>query len=386
MSALPGSYMCWPSPAQETLLRACFLTRDAAQQAFATWRTQIHTANIDDFSQRLLPLLVHRMNPPDEEIAELGARVRLAQWEQNRRRMGVAAALQTTLAASEVECVFLKGIALLSRFYGDLGLRGMGDVDLLVRRRDVVAAARALLRDGWNAEDDLTPEDIGTQARVRHAWQFSRADGEICDLHWHPVVRCFNPEVADAFWNGAECIPAANQVVRVPCATDQLFHVCAHGMQWSWTPQTRWIPDAITILLSSGAPASANAIDWPRLSQLAVASHMTVRLHAALNYLHQQLQAPIPQDILLQLARHPVPHWGRREHELLQKPAPLRVFDSMRWHITNFRRIRPFDEVWGKQLFWLAFSYYLRLFLRPGTSGTLVSSLANKFRKKATSP
>jgi hypothetical protein len=370
------------------LLRACFLPEVTAVRELEAWQRMVRSTELDDFSCRVLPLLVRRWSGDflQVEIAELGARIRLAQWEQNRRRVAIAASLEAALAAAGIECLFLKGTALLARFYGDFGLRGMGDVDLLVRRSDTVAAARAFLGNGWSAEDDLPPEQIGTQARVRHAWQFIRRDGEMCDLHWHPVVRCFNPEIGGRFWSASDSVPVANRVIRVPCATDQLFHVCAHGLQWSWTPQTRWIPDAMTILASGAPVGSSAAVDWERLYELAIAARMTVRLQAALDYLRARLEAPVPQDILHRLSRHPADEWERREHRLLQKPCPLGALDSVRWHATNFRRIRPYDETWSRQPLWLAFPRYLRLFLRSAATGSFLASLAGEVKKRAASP
>lgn len=380
-------------------MRACFLPEDAAARELEAWQSGSHPGELDDFSRRLLPLLIRRWSRGelDEEIAEIGTRIGLAQWEQNRRRIEIAASLDAALAAAGIGCVFLKGVALLSRFYGDFGLRGMGDVDLLVRRSDVAAAAPAFLADGWSAEDDLTPQEIGMQTRVRHAWQFVRADGEMCDLHWHPLVRCFHPEVAERFLSGAESGSVANRTLRIPCATDQLFHVCAHGVQWSWTPQTRWIPDAMTILLAPGAGAGSShgsadagtartSIDWQRLFELSVMARMTVRLHAALDYLHARLDAPIPVEILRRLSQHPAEEWERREHQLLQKPCPLNALDSARWHATNFRRIRPYDDAWSKQPIWLGFPGYLRLFLRTRGTGPLMTSLAGEFKRRAAAP
>lgn len=354
----PEGFMCWPSPSQETLLRACFLRGEAGARALEAWLAQAHLSRLDDFSLRLLPLLNCRQNdlPIDSEAGQLGARVRLAQWEQNRRRIACAAALRETLAAAGIECVFLKGVALVSRFYVDPGLRGMGDVDLLVRRNYVHAGVEALLREGWRAEGGLMPGQIVEQTRVRHAWQFTRED-EICDLHWHPVVRCLSPEIAEFFWTGS----ALEQPLPAPSATDQLFHVCVHGVQWSWTPQTRWIPDAMAIL------GSGVAIDWPRLCALAAPARLSFRLHAALDYLRRRLEAPVPETVLDELAAAGANRFERREHALLQKPCPLGPIDSLRWHITNFQRIQPYDEQWSKQPVWLGFPDYLRIFLRGRT-------------------
>ena len=196
-------------------------------------------------------------------------------------------------------------------------------------------------------------------------------------MHWRPVVRCYAPHVAETFWNGAEPVDIGGGRALVPCATDQLFHVCAHGLQWSWTPQTRWIPDAMTIF------ASRAPIDWRRLYELAAAACMTVRVHAALHYLRERIDAPVPGIALSMFARHRTAAWERSEYDLLQKPCPLGAIDSVHWHITNFRRIRPHDDAWRNKPAWLAFSEYLRAFLRAGDRGGLATSLWRALRSRS---
>ena len=363
--------ICWPSAEQERLLRACFLSGPDALREFETWRGEVPIDQMDEVSRRLAPILVRRWDgdPLDESFAALGKWIHLAQWSQNRRRISIALSLHKTLSSAGIQCMFLKGMALLSRFCADSGLRVMGDVDFLVHGNEVVKAVEVLTAAKWIAEDNLTSNEIRRQMRVGHAWHFSRGQGEQCDMHWHPLVRCPSPSVAEGFWKGAEWVDLGGNRVLAPCATDQLFHVCAHGLQWSWTPQTRWISDAMTILTSE------ESIDWQRLQELATAAKMSVRVHAALRYLHERMEAPVPKRALDRLAMHRPVAWERSEYELLQKPCPLGAVDSLRWHITNFRRIRPFDNAWSNKPGWIAFLEYLRIFLRATGARSFVTSL-----------
>lgn len=372
--------MCWPSAAQEKLLRACFLSGPAAVRDFEAWRAEVDLDHLDEFSLRLLPILIRAwgVHPLDERVAELGSRIRLAQWQQNRQRIALAASIQSTLSSAGIPSVFLKGMALLTRFCADTGLRAMGDVDFLVPRHNVVNATDVLTRAGWIADENLAPGEIASQMRVRHAWQFNRGPEESCDLHWHPLVRCYAPQVAEAFWNGAETAELGGLRALVPCATDQLLHACVHGLQWSWTPQTRWISDAMTIL------ASRAPIDWRRLSELAASAGMTLRVHAALCYLRNRMEASVPEVELTTMAKHRRPVWEKSEYDLLQKPCPLGAVDSLRWHVTNFRRIRLYDKPWRDKPAGLAFFEYLRTFLRAVGTGGLAASLWHAVRSRTT--
>ncbi len=386
---------CWPTPRQELLLRACFLDAPEANRAFEEWRASADLENIDDVSTRLLPLLARRWgsDPPDAEAAELGARIRLAHWMQNRQRIELAAELNGILAEGGIEGMFLKGIALIPH-YGDSGLRAMGDIDFLVRVPDAVGAFEALRRAEWIPEDGLPSGDLPDQMRVRHAWQFNRGPEEICDLHWHPVVRCYSPRVAEKFWSHRRRARIGEHSLQIAGASEQFFHACAHGLQWSWTPQTRWVPDAMTILNGGGAESGngesraaaedRGAVDWNAVTELAMDAQMTIRLLDAMEYLSARLEAPVPRGAIEALRNHKAPNWERREHELLQKPAPLGAADRVRWHLANFRRLRPFDREWGRKPFGLGLAGYLRAFLQLGNAGSLGGSLWRELQRRGT--
>ena len=361
-----NSPACWPTASQELLLLACFAPDDRARVALNVCRPQLDLDSLDPTSDRFLSLLFHRWGNslPDRALYERAYLSHIAIWRRNQRRFLLALAIARDLHQAGVACMFLKGLALTICHYRDPALRAMEDVDLLVRPKDVETAVQTLQRAGWLPEEGAGTAEIMRQRRVRHAWQFSRGEDESCDLPWHPVLRCYSPAVAELFWEGARNAELLQKQVSVPCATDLLFHVCAHGLQWSWTPQIRWIPDALTVLRS---PAE---IDWERLLNLAAQAEMNVRLHHALGYLRERFEAPVPVTVLgrLQAAGG---RWERREYLLLQKECPLGLADRARWHVTNFQRIRQFDADWSGGFWGTALAEYVSVFLnRSGIRDT----------------
>ncbi len=68
----------------------------------------------------------------------------------NRQRLHELAAILTEFESSGIEVLLLKGMDLLGRAYGGvLGLRPMGDVDLLFRREDLPQIERILEANGF---------------------------------------------------------------------------------------------------------------------------------------------------------------------------------------------------------------------------------------------
>jgi hypothetical protein len=357
----------------ERLLQACFGDAGESQLAFESCvAADIASggAGIEPAARRLLPFFYRRWCASSSgSLIETAHRVYLATWQQNRERMASAASVLRQLESAGIECMLLKGAALTLGHYRDYGLRSMGDFDLLIHHADVERAAGLLLQDGWTAEEGCSAEAIRRQSRVRHAWQFTRGDTENCDLHWRPLARCYSPQVAGMFWEGAEAITLDGQAARIPCPTDQFFHVCVHAMHWEWTRNLYWIADALTVVRDAEP-------NWDRAAALAASSEMQTRFTEALLVLASHFRLAVPEQAFAAEA----PAWERREYMLMQKPCPLGPLDSIAWHLYNFRRLRPFDSEWRGAPRWVALPQYLAAFLDAPTWGSLLARLWTEFR------
>jgi hypothetical protein len=348
----------WPTPLEEQLLLACFAPDEAASAALGRCSAEWTGAECDPAAMNLLPLVYRRWQTMECQVVELGRQAYLATWNRNRERMAQLAEIGTHLEQAGIRWMALKGAALALRQYADLGLRAMADLDILIHAEDLSRAVLLLQSAAYRAEEDAAPDAILRQARVRHAWQFFGEPDWNFDLHWRPVNRCYSPEVTRLFWEGAEAVRSLSHDVLVPSPSDQLFHVCVHGLQWDWTRKIRWIADSLTVL--------REPVDWARVCRLAESAGMSFRLASALAFLRERVLAPIPQDLPERLVRAAL-KWEHAEYRLLLKPCPLGVLDSIAWHGYHFRRIRPFDEGWLRAPLVVALPQYATAFLdAPG--------------------
>ncbi len=348
----------WPTPLEEQLLLACFAPEEAASAALGRCSQEWAGAQGGSAAMHLLPMVYRRWQTVECQAVQLGRQTYLATWNRNRERMAQLAEIATRFEEAGIRWMALKGAALALRHYADLGLRAMADLDILIQAEDLGRAIRLLESAAYRTEEDATPDAILRQARVRHAWQFFSEPDWNLDLHWRPVNRCYSPEVTRLFWEGAEAVRSLNHDVLVPSPSDQLFHVCVHGLQWDWTRKIRWIADALTVL--------REPVDWERVCRLAESAGMSFRLASALAFLRERFLAPIPQDLHERLIRA-ASKWERGEYRLLLKPCPLGVFDSIAWHGYHFRRVRPFDDGWRRAPLVVAFPQYAAAFLdAPG--------------------
>jgi len=175
------------------------------------------------------------------------------------------------------------------------------------------------------------------------------------------------------FWEGAEKCSFGGADAAVLGPTDQLFHVCAHGLQWDWHPQVRWVADALTVL--------REPIDWERLGRLASEASMRVRLARAMRYLRERWDAPVPAEMAGEL-ESAAPGWERREYRLMLKKCPLGFLDSARWHCYHFRRIRRFDKQWREMPALAGFAEYVPAFVGARDVSGLWSKLTPELRAR----
>lgn len=278
---------CLPTPQQELLLRAALLDGPECVQAFRDWRAQVELDKLDNGSYRLLPLLYKNLkknSPQDATSGKLPVIYRETILRNQRLICKTLPALHA-LKDAGIDLMLLKGAALVASHYEEIGLRPMYDIDTLVptEKRDEAAAILSSL--GW------TP-----LFKAVHAQGFRSPDGIEIDLHWHVLLE-FSQENSDAdFWANSKESMLGDVSVLVPNAADLLFHVCIHGLKSNEISPIRWIADALMILRAE------SKIDWDRLLSHAKRHRLTLRLREALQYLKRVFSAPIPDDVLAELA------------------------------------------------------------------------------------
>lgn len=275
---------------QELLLKAALLPPERALEA---WEELMETCNpdrLDPGAQRLLPQLFANLRAAGAEEQVLGG-LRPAYrktWVKNRVLLRVLAHLLGVFRGADIETLVLKGAALIPLVYRDYGCRPMGDLDVLVPRGRAAESIHLLRRLGWRSDLALPETLIG----IRHADVFRDARGCRLDLHWSVLQECCRPGENDDFWHGSVPIEVEGVPTRALCSADQLLHVCVHGARSSAVQPLSWIADAMMILRSS------TDVAWRRLLDQTHTRRLTVPMHTAFGYLHANLGATVPAQVL----------------------------------------------------------------------------------------
>jgi hypothetical protein len=283
------------------------------------------------------------------------------------------------LERRDIRVMAFKGPVLAAAVYGHVELRPFGDLDVLVTRRDVVAAREALVARGYCLDPPfsrptqvayvagLTGPRLAEYLRSRSEHHFVRAaDRVLVDLHValaDPFIRY--PLPTEVLLDRSESMALGGRTLRVPAAEDLLLLLALNGAKDRWERLQRLCDVAELI-------RSRPDVDWElarrRADRLGVRRMLEVTLWLVEELLETVPPAPAvlrrpPDTATLRLAGDAIERlFTADEH----RPELSLAYS---WAMLDAReRLR--DRAW----------YGLHLVLTPGVSDWMLVRLPHQWR------
>lgn len=309
----------FPTPRQLLLLRAIFGRGDVLFHAFNDWKKSVNIeTDIDPGSYRLLPMLYHSLKTNGIEDPLLGKLKGIYKqtWVKNNFLFITSKHILLLLEKHGINTLVLKGAAMALHYYQDFGLRSMQDFDILIPVQHRKEAINLLLKNGFYPVLLSKSRLSESFLTIQHSWGFINPAKQNIDLHWHTMYECLTLEANDFFWNGAEDLTVFGVNTKTLNASDQIVHICAHGISGNVVPPIRWIADTIMIIEKSG-----DTIDWDRIVLIAQKYNLNLILHKSLTYLYETFYENIPVAFLDKLSRLPVKHYMVWEWKIRTRPV-----------------------------------------------------------------
>jgi hypothetical protein len=225
------------------------------------------------------------------------------------------------LAACGIMAVPFKGPSLAQSAYGRVELRPCGDLDLLLRPGEVLAARELLGKHGFEAFPRLSPARERAFLRTECEFWFGEAR-ELVSLETHWAIR--EPAYAFPFdlerlWKRLDCVTLGGRPVPSLRAEDLLLVLAAHGAKHRWV-NLRLGCDLAELLRSQPG------LDWDDVLHHARALHAERVLRLGLSLAQELLAAPVPPEIQPWLAGDPtVPALVREVRKRLFAPMEIRA-------------------------------------------------------------
>ncbi len=236
-----------------------------------------------------------------------------------------------------VELRVLKGAPLAVEAFGDATLRGIGDIDLLIRQADIGRADAILRSQGYlrfEREAWLTPRRM--QSYIAHQKDFSYenpASGSTIDLHWRLFRNRWLPSNTGLEEAGLAWLQLGKE--RIPTLPSQrlFLYLCVHGALDGWL-RLKWLAD-IAALLNKMPPEELRAT-----AQAAAAQHIFPEFSAAILLCRQMLGSDQASVEHLNPEAPAVAHILRLANRLLASNdhCPMRErISSTTWFWNEFR-------------------------------------------------
>jgi hypothetical protein len=278
------------------------------------------------------------------DVSTLGSRLQKVHEEVYNRLSAYIVELDQiagVLAVKGIQVVALKNAGIARGIYPCPGCCPMGDVDVLVRKRDFRAAHQILLNEGYNFEFRSTLEE----RTLSHAEKSGGAEywkilpnGEKLwfELQWRPIagrwIRADQEPSADELIERSIAIPGTD--VRLLAPEDNLLQVSLHTAKHSYVraPGFRLHTDVDRIV-------RRQKIDWDVFLSRVKSLQVKTAVYFSLAIPHSIFGTPIPEYVMTELEpsawkRFIISRWLQRaglfnpDEKKFSKPGYI-VFNSL---------------------------------------------------------
>ena len=231
------------------------------------------------------------------DVAEALMATYRTNWIWNRRLRGEQRRIVDAILARGIDVMLVKGVTLAARYYGEIALRPIGDIDLLVRPEDAADCGHILTTCGYTS---LPGRERPTQwhALVNRALAYRGNAGITIDVHWAlaslpPYVSAF-PQAE--IWNCAENLDPGRPSAKRLSTADELRFLCFHYAAQHQDKRQIWLVDIAEILRS--LPSNW---DWSQFVSDTIARGLATPVVVALDTAQRVLDVKIPARVSLEL-------------------------------------------------------------------------------------
>ena len=235
---------------------------------------------------------------PPEVLSAL-RRVFLSNLKRNMTAIAQGKKVFIQLREAGVPLIVLKGLYLIEQIYPHPALRGLSDIDILIRKDDIFNVDACLTRLGYEAMDS-TPEQVlenppGYLASLDYI--HGRHPGPHLHVHYHLVntsvpAYMFAPLVdMELIWAKAVTARCADTEVYFLCPEHALIYLCEHALRVGHSFDRLVLVHDICLLLST----HRERIQWPVVREESRKLHLERFLVLSLS-LVETIAGPLLQE------------------------------------------------------------------------------------------
>lgn len=228
------------------LLAACCLgsgrsdsSREILRQSLQTplnWESLLHLAE----HHGVVPLLYHTLSSFSSEVPPASLALLKQRYETNlHRTLFLARELIRVLDhldALGIDVLPYKGLAVAETLYGDIALRQAGDIDLLIRSRDLSRIKAALKEVGYSPHMLLNEAEERAYLVSGYECAFDSALGRnLLEVQWALQPRFYAVDFdMEAMFRRAITVSVAGRNMKTPSPEDLFLILSLHAAKHVW--------------------------------------------------------------------------------------------------------------------------------------------------------
>jgi hypothetical protein len=281
--------------AEWALLLECAKPQTDRQRLAERLRAPLQWASLIAFAEdhNILGLTAARLANYDENAVSLENRESLRAWRRAYTlfTMNLTAEmfrLFDGFAASGVQALVIKGPVLSARCYGDPGLRQYGDLDLIVRDKDIQRSTELMISLGYEPSVPL----IAIRAKkIPGEYVFRQSSTKLLvEFHTELTFRYHpRPLPLENLFQRQTRVNIDSHKVPALSPEDELLLICIHGAKHFWE-QLSYIADVAAFV-------SRQELEWGRVMAAAAEVGGERMLYVGLRLAADLLGAPLPESI-----------------------------------------------------------------------------------------
>lgn len=197
------------------------------------------------------------------------------------------------LQEHRIPVIVLKGAHLAASIYGDIALRPMSDIDLLVSQNNLAIASAALTKLGYAVREP------GAETNY-HSPPLFKSPGFRIELHW-TLTGANELLTIDlrSLWDRARLVPLAGGQMRVLSPEDLLLHLCIHAGaagHHAFSLGLRPLYDIATVILHFQMELA-----WQLVQSRTKEWQANEPVYLTLRLSRELLNSPVPEGVLRSL-------------------------------------------------------------------------------------